>query len=1486
MKKLLALLSFLSLGALLPAQSLKKPDLAYPKTVQAEAEKALKLAEKKGNGDLLVAALCQLSLAECAISQENNEQVFERLHLYQAKERRTDILALLRLLEYRILDDVWMTGVDRDSVLARSLEAGASTLSQYPLSDYPECIDPGNKEAQKYVTNLYEMIHPGEPLATAQGLMRNSISKDNIGQYEAYLKQYPEGPYAYEIEKSVHRYWTRTLSVTTELQHPTGLPIEIEVNGRHSKQAILVVYALPDTTDIVFARSRSNKEVTYPVKEVLRKNIELNCDEEGHSNQKLELPLLPYGFYCIDIFDREHPNKIQRQLTPSQYRLFSVSNLYPFTVLDYTGPTTTNLVVDNWSGKPVEGAKFVEGCPVSGEDRYSYFRVEDYKIKKAEYQAQAYDNVKFFTDLAIYRPGERVQWHLVAYLPRLYNHQVDKDARILVVVKDAQGEEINRALVTTDAMGMARGAFTLPKGDKVPLGDYSFEIEQIGYSQNKQYHSIEVAEYKAPTFDIVFDPFASKYKRTDTVQVCGTVKTLVGVAMPGQCVSLRIDGGDTLIEEELHTDEEGRFSFAVPMETLLTDTLQWNYWHWFTATAHVTNAGGESQEAQCGFHYAADTKRPYLTAQERPDTCPAGVPLWVARADQQLESDDQGNAIVPIYNSVPEAYIYYMAYDRDQLLHQGWEHFSDTGRHELKLPMVRKGSCVEMTVSLFSRFHGCNYNAQSIVTLKERKLIVDTEVMRDHLLPGTTETWYLRAHYDDQEQTPARARLMLLLYHSAIGKLRANQWSFYPQTDRGPGLERLQESSFYWGNPKRYSWTEKTQRKQHPIELPCLQTWGNRFHEYHPIYIRGMANSPVMKTLMTDAAVDFSADDLAQQVQMRDSMTHVALYEPALDTDAEGRATVTFNVPQDNATWLLEAVGYDEMLHTTDLHKKIVVRRPVMVKPALPRFVRKGDRCTLSGLVQNASEDSLEATVQVEIFHPLSKEVLLQKTEKMQLAVNEERALGITLQVPDTLDEIGFRIVAVAEGCSDGEQLRLPILAAAQPIVDSYPFYVHQGADISQIKDSLWHVAGCPEKYTFEAVTNLKDYLRPQLEKVYDKDASSATAIAHSLWAQVVVNHLCDTVGENSVLVERLNGLQNADGGYSWCDYENRKSSDYVTCTVMYLMERLETMGYETPEGLHLDRVRQYLKDSTDYYSHTLKKKWYIRRHWRQMSLADRGFAAQYLYENASGIVGCFNKCTARKIARSIMEYQKEDDYYGGYWSIEHARNWNMPLGCCCCIWRPLLYHDQLALTAHLTEVLNEVDPVKYHEAIKRSRQWMMMSKRTTDWGNSSLVADAAYALLRTGDVWDDSSHPVWGALQVSKVVPVREVEKHSMHEVTVDVKPLEALVVGKKIKVEVQVEATQNMDYVTIIIPRPACLEPLRQTSGHFWQSGLWGKCETRDTETRLYLPHLTAGKHTLSFEAYVTHEGEFAQPAVTLTCEYNPQFTVHSAGTSIEVK
>lgn len=86
---------------------------------------------------------------------------------------------------------------------------------------------------------------------------------------------------------------------------------------------------------------------------------------------------------------------------------------------------------------------------------------------------------------------------------------------------------------------------------------------------------------------------------------------------------------------------------------------------------------------------------------------------------------------------------------------------------------------------------------------------------------------------------------------------------------------------------------------------------------------------------------------------VRDTFADVAYWNPYVQTDASGNATVRFVLPDNLTTWLAQgvAVTYDTKVgeNTADL----LVTKPVIVRPILPNILRIGDDITISTLSHN-----------------------------------------------------------------------------------------------------------------------------------------------------------------------------------------------------------------------------------------------------------------------------------------------------------------------------------------------------------------------------------------------------------------------------------------------------------------------------------------------------------------------------------------------------
>lgn len=113
----------------------------------------------------------------------------------------------------------------------------------------------------------------------------------------------------------------------------------------------------------------------------------------------------------------------------------------------------------------------------------------------------------------------------------------------------------------------------------------------------------------------------------------------------------------------------------------------------------------------------------------------------------------------------------------------------------------------------------------------------------------------------------------------------------------------------------------------------------------------------------------------------------------------------------------------------------------------------------------------------------------------------------------------------------------------------------------------------------------------------------------------------------------------------------------------------------------------------------------------------------------------------------------------------------------------------------------------------------------------------------------------------------------------------LNNLKVGQKLTVVLSFKVDQEMDYVHLKDQRAAGVEPTNQISGYFYQAGISGYQAVKDASINFFFDHLTKGMHAVSYEVFITSEGQLSMGTASLECMYAPEFKGHSDGTKIKV-
>lgn len=177
---------------------------------------------------------------------------------------------------------------------------------------------------------------------------------------------------------------------------------------------------------------------------------------------------------------------------------------------------------------------------------------------------------------------------------------------------------------------------------------------------------------------------------------------------------------------------------------------------------------------------------------------------------------------------------------------------------------------------------------------------------------------------------------------------------------------------------------------------------------------------------------------------VRTDFRETAFFLPDLLTDRDGSVVLRFTTPDALTRWKVMGLAHTKELEIARFTKQTTTSKPLMVVPNLPRFLRHGDRITLTAKV-NATDGAVNGDVRLSLFDPVSgKDITtrfaLQRTEQaFSAAPGASATAKWPITVPDDVDVVSVRIVATGAGISDGEERPLPVLTDKVLVTESLP---------------------------------------------------------------------------------------------------------------------------------------------------------------------------------------------------------------------------------------------------------------------------------------------------------------------------------------------------------------------------------------------------------------------------------------------------------------
>jgi uncharacterized protein YfaS (alpha-2-macroglobulin family) len=148
-----------------------------------------------------------------------------------------------------------------------------------------------------------------------------------------------------------------------------------------------------------------------------------------------------------------------------------------------------------------------------------------------ENELQTYMQTHFFTDRAIYRPGQTIYFKGIVLERKGNDVKIKPGYTTEVSFYDTNNQLITKQSFETNEFGSFAGSFTAPQN--VLTGQMYIQCET-----GSAYFRVE--EYKRPTFEVNFEPVKGSYKLGNPVTVTGKAMAYAGSSVSGGKVKYRV----------------------------------------------------------------------------------------------------------------------------------------------------------------------------------------------------------------------------------------------------------------------------------------------------------------------------------------------------------------------------------------------------------------------------------------------------------------------------------------------------------------------------------------------------------------------------------------------------------------------------------------------------------------------------------------------------------------------------------------------------------------------------------------------------------------------------------------------------------------------------------------------------------------------------------------------------------------------------------
>jgi uncharacterized protein YfaS (alpha-2-macroglobulin family) len=486
----------------------------------------------------------------------------------------------------------------------------------------------------------------------------------------------------------------------------------------------------------------------------------------------------------------------------------------------------------------------------------------------------------------------------------------------------------------------------------------------------------------------------------------------------------------------------------------------------------------------------------------------------------------------------------------------------------LKLSAEKKTFTENVTENLRGGFgsvfsfvkHNRFFNTTRFVNVpySNKELNISFETYRNKTLPGSAEEWKVKISGSKGEKVAAE--LLTSMYDASLDQFKPHDWY---------------KPNLYGSNSLRNNWMKggftSTRSRERSFVKEEWQSFDKRYDVlFHSLFgyfdgaqmnmkMRGKAsgiqpevvaasapgdlNEVVVSANVADSTSTKQEEDRLKRdpstgkdfasgdIQIRKNFSETAFFFPQLQTDSNGHVILKFTMPESLTKWKWQLLSHTKDASFGIAEQEIITQKDLMVQPFAPRFLREGDRFEFTAKITNLTDKELTGNSQLQFLNASTMQPVdawfqnLTPFQYFTVAAGQSTVVKFRTEVPYNFNEaVTYRIVAKANGKTDGEEMTLPVLTNRMLVTESLPLNM-RGEGTKNFTFSKLLNSNSPtlqhHKFTVEFTSNPVWYAVQALPYMMDYPYECAEQTWNRFYANALAHHIVSKMPKIKAVFEQ-----------------------------------------------------------------------------------------------------------------------------------------------------------------------------------------------------------------------------------------------------------------------------------------------------------------------------------------------------------------------------